>query len=172
MPVKQAPNVDRAYGPPGGDNISDNDQILLEVVNDSGGTLQQGDVVVWQVDAGGLPTAPASGGREVTTTTTASSVRVAGVVSNGSAETTSSYTIADGAPGTIAVRGVARVNIGSGTVAADAQMSTSTTAKQAGATADPGTLGAALDLMGAVFAVALEAQTAKDANNTIRAKLI
>lgn len=162
MPNRQGINQGAAYGPPLGNNAGLNDQILLEVVNGSGGALQQGDVVVWLVTATGLPTAPADGGRQVTTTTSAASVRVCGVVSDGSAAT-NTYTIASGGTGTICVSGVARVNIGSNTVAADSILQTFTTAKQA----QSGLATQLADLLG----VALEAQTAKDANNTIRAAI-
>lgn len=168
--VKTGTNVAGAYGAPAGSNAGLNDQQLLEVVNASGGVLTQGDVVVWDVTATGLPTAPADGGRRVTTTTTANSPRYAGVVSDGGAAT-SSYTIGIGAVGTIAISGVARVNIAANTVAADAQVASSTAAKVAAAPAAAGSVAILQGFIGSWIGVALEAQTAKDANNTIRVSL-
>jgi len=129
-------------------------QEVVYAVNNSGGTLLPGDVVVLTDVGGSL----------VTTTTTADHKGVVGVVApsdGGTRTVASTETIASGAVMPVVVRGPARVNIGGNTVAALAAIATSTAAKVAAA---PGT-----PVAGGILGVALEAQTAKDANNTIRA---
>jgi hypothetical protein len=59
---------------------------------------------------------------------------------------------------------VARVNIGANTVAAGDILATSTTAKVAVVNASA--------TFGAAFAIALEASGVKDANNTIRCRIL
>jgi hypothetical protein len=120
-------------------------------------------------------TAPADGGRLVTLSTTAAfnNPLVAGVVSvDGTAATTNGElqnvafpggAIPPGGNCMIAVAGVARVNIAANTVAALSLLGADKT-PGAAESATAGTLG---NLLG----IALEAQTAKDANNTIRAAL-
>jgi hypothetical protein len=61
----------------------------------------------------------------------------------------------------IAVSGVARVQIGTNTVAAGSILGTDVTPGQAAPTAT----------LGNTIGIALESQAAKDANNTIRVKL-
>lgn len=159
MPTRQINVPNTVWGQPllGG---GANEQILVEVVNNSGGTLQHGDVVVWDTTAAGLPTAPADGGKLVTTSTTANDPQVAGVVSTDGTASTNSLTVPAGGNCLICIGGVARVNIGAGTVAKGGLLSTTTTAKQAAT---------ATTALGNLLGVATEAQTAKDANNTIRA---
>lgn len=128
----------------------------------------------------GMPTAPSDGGRLVTLSGLANDPTIAGVVSvDGTAGTATTGQMGNalsiepgfenfaGAKGVIppggevfvVTNGVARVQVGAGTVAANALLTTSTIPSQGLAT---GTIG---NLLG----IALEAQTAKDANNTIRA---
>lgn len=112
----------------------------------------------------GLPTAPGDSGRGVTLSTTAvaGDPLIAGVVSIDGSAGTSSGLILPGQPLFLCVDGVARVQIGGGTVAAGALLRTAGT--NPGWALGSGTLG---NLLG----IALEAQTAKDANNTIRAAI-
>jgi hypothetical protein len=165
---KQISNPAGAYGltaDPAG-------QIIIEVVNNSGGTLVEGDVVVC-VDVNGVL---------VTTTTSGNDTSVVGVVGAGAqtapalgaaggpgaigsslaaASNTGTYAIGANMP--VVVEGPARVNIGANTVAAKAVLTSFTSAKQAQ------TVAAAVGQIGAVIGMALESQAAKDANNTIRA---
>lgn len=159
MPTRQINVANTVWGQPlvGGGS---NEQILVEVVNNSGGTLQHGDVVVWDTTTAGLPTAPADGGKLVTTSTTANDPQVAGVISATGDASTNAQTIAAGGSCWVCIGGVARVNIGAGTVAKGGLLSTTTNAKQAAT---------ATTALGNLLGVAMEAQTAKDANNTIRA---
>lgn len=131
----------------------------------------------------GLPTAPGIAGRMVTLTGLSKDPNVCGVVSvTGDASTTTF-----GALGTmdyntpwtgytggavpvipplgdvfVCVSGVARVNIGALTVAAGGIMASATIPGSADDT--PGTIGN-------ILGIALEAQSAKDANNTIRCSI-
>lgn len=165
MPTRQINAPNTIWGQPlsGGGS---NEQILLEVVNNSGGTLAHGDVVVWDTTAAGLPTAPADGGKLITTTTTANDQTVAGVVSVTGDASTNALTVASGANCLICVSGVARVQIGANTVTKGTHiLQTFTSAKQATGIAN------ASALAGAVLGVPLESNAAKDANNTIRAKI-
>lgn len=135
---------------------------LVDVVNNSGGTLLPGDLVV--IDVTGVL---------ATTTTTASDTTVLGVVvpTDGQATRTvaSTETVASGAVMRVCVGGVARINIAANTVAAGAALASSTAAKVAAVPATAGTVAALQALVGSFIAVALESQAAKDANNTIRA---
>lgn len=131
-----------------------NDQEIITVVNGSGGTLLPGDLVI--VDG--------VAGVSVTTTTTANSKGVRGVVvpsTAGTGTVASTETVASGATCKVCVAGTARINIGAATVAALDVLATSTTAKVAAVNNAAG--------VGAGIAIALEADSAKDANNTIRA---
>lgn len=149
-----------------------NEQVVLEVVNNSGGTLAHGDVVVWDVSTTFMPTVGSpqttaqDGGRAVTTTTTANDQTVAGVVTITGDASTNGGTVAAGANCMICIGGVARVQIGANTVTKGTHiLQTFTSAKQATGIAN------ASALAGAVLGAPLESNTAKDANNTIRCKI-
>lgn len=146
MPAKQINNVAGVWG----GSTSANEPVLIEMVNDSAGTVKQGDVVVTD----GVT------GRLFTTTTTANDKTVIGVVCTTGDTSTDATTIAVGQPCFVAVGGVARVQIGGATVAAGDILATTTTAKLA-VTNNSATVGQA-------FAIALESQAAKDAQDTIR----
>lgn len=141
-------------GSAGGTAVSDNLDVA-HLVNASGGTVAVGDVVI----ASGVA------GTDFTTTTSAKHKKALGVVGEptpgapGAATSATSY--ASGAVVPIVTRGVARINIGSNTIADAAILGTSTTVKVADTAGSP--------LPGDVIAIALETQAAKDANNTIRA---
>lgn len=165
MPTKQIVPPISVWG---GFSTGSAEQVLLECFNNSGGTLAHGDVVVVDNSAGQMPTAPGSITGAVTTTTTASDPKVLGVVSIDGTANTNAATVAAGATCFVAIAGCARVQIGANTVAAGGNLSTTTTVKQAGTAAAAASVGALQALVGTFFAVALEAQTAKDANNTIR----
>jgi len=138
--------------------------VVAEVVNNSGGTLLPGDVVV-MTDVNGLL---------VTTTTTAVDMQVKGVVLPvdrslrvvGAAET-----YAAGAVMPVCIFGNARINIGANTVAAGGNLATATVAKTAATPAAAGSVGALQLTIGGFIAVAQESQAAKDANNCIRAHI-
>ena len=148
-----------------------NNQIIIEMINNSGGTLIEGDVVVC-TDVNGL---------NATTTTAAQDTSVIGVVGPGAqlapalgsaggmgaigsglaaAANTSTYPNLSVIP--VVIFGAARVNIGANTVAAKAVLTSFTSAKQAQ------TIAAAVGQIGAVIGQALESQAAKDTSNTIR----
>lgn len=138
------------------------EQEYVTVVNNSGGTLLPGDVVCFTTDTGGV---------NVTTTTTASDPTVLGVVAPndlGLRTVGSAETIASGAVMKVITKGPARVNIAANTVAAGAVVATSTAAKVAAVPGTAASVAALQALVGSFIAVALEAQTAKDANSTIR----
>ena len=135
------------------------EQKLMEAYNNSGANLFPGDVVI--VDVNSLNAAPATGASgAVKTTTTASDTLVAGVVSPTGDAQTNGQAIPPGGSTYVCYQGIARVNIGAGTVAVGGALSASATARQAAV---------ATAAIGAQLGVALEAQTAKDVNNTIRA---
>lgn len=113
--------------------------------------LQHGDVVIADTTNIG----------QVTSTTSAASVLVQGVVCATGDSSTNATTYAANSVVPIAVSGVVRVNIGALTVAASGVLNTSTTAKAA----DDGLA----TQLGNSLGVALESQAAKDANNCIRA---
>lgn len=139
------------------------EQEYVEVVNNSGATLLPGDVVCFTTDTTGVL---------ITTTTTASDPTVIGVVAPsdmGLRTVASTETIAAGAVCRVITKGPARINIAANTVAAGANLSTSTAAKVAAKAADAGSVGALQALVGSFIGIALESQAAKDANNTIRA---
>lgn len=186
MPTKQITNpVATGYGPLAQTGWTTpvpplNDQILLECVNTSAGTLNHGDLVVvdrtttansttgWipQPAVAAPPISPQAAGVAVTTTTSASDVNVIGPVSMTGDASTFSGSIAIGAPLWVCVGGVARVQIGTNVAAVGTALGSFTTAKQAQAVA----LAAAQ--MGSFFGINIDtatAQTAKDANGTIRA---
>lgn len=134
------------------------EQKIIETYNNSGITLFTGDVVI--IDLTTLNAAPATGASGgMKTTTVASDPLTAGVVSLTGDATTNGQGIPPGGSMYVCYFGVARVNIGANTVAASAAISSSATARVAAAVAAA---------VGGSLGVALEANTAKDANNTIR----
>jgi hypothetical protein len=164
---KQISNPAGAYGL----TADPSGQIVIEMINNSGGTLVEGDVVIC-TDVNGL---------NATTTTSANDTAVIGVVGPGAqsapalgsaggpgaigsalAAASNTNTYAAGANMPVVTAGPARVNIGANTVAAKGVLTTFTSAKQAQVVA------AAVAQIGAVIGDALESQAAKDANNTIR----
>lgn len=157
MSDKQISAVAPVWGGLGSGNA---EQKYVECFNTSGGTLAHGDVVVVDTSATQMPTAPGSCTGAVKTTVTALDVTVVGVVSVDGTPNTNAGTIPVNGACLVCISGVARVNIGANTVAAGAALGTTTTAKQAGSVTAT---------IGATLGFALEAQTAKDANNTIRA---
>lgn len=146
-----------------GENASPDGQLIAMYVNNSGGTLTVGDVVIATDVAGIL----------ATTTTTASSPHVVGVVSEpyGGAlgAAASGFTYASGANVPVVVKGPARINIGGNTVAAGGNLATSTVAKVAATPGAAASVAALQALVGTFIAIAREADGAKDAGNTIRA---
>jgi hypothetical protein len=113
----------------------------------------------------GMPAAPSDAGRSVTATTVAAGndPLIAGVVSVTGDAATNASLIAPGSPCFICVEGIARVQIAGLTVAAGGILTTAA-AQPTCAKDVPGTLGN-------VLGIALEANGAKDANNTIRAAI-
>lgn len=134
-------------------------QIVYWAVNNSGGTLTTGDVVV------SLPSASL-----VTTTTTASDQLVCGVVGWKQYSNLSQglETFAAGAIVPVVVYGPARIQIAANTVPARAVLSTSAVAKVAAVAANAASVAALQALVGSFVATALEAEAAKDASSTIR----
>lgn len=146
MPSTQIANPGGAFG-----NTASGSQELVELINNSGTTRTDGDLVVVDVT-----------GTLATTTTTANVKTVIGVVSSfGSTATASAAAIASGKPMMVAVGGVARINIAANTIAVGDILCASTAAGVA-VTNNSATVGQAI-------AIALEADSAKDANNTVRA---
>lgn len=140
------------------------DQIVVEMVNGSAGTLLPGDVVIVKTTLGGT----------ANTTTAALDKDVTGVVlpkDRGVRTVGSSETYAVGAVMPVCVFGVARINIAANTVADKALLTTSAAAKVAATATPVSTVAELVAVWGAVIAVALEADSAKDANNTILAKI-
>lgn len=138
----------------GGAVVMSDDGVFLSLINNSAGVRTYGDVVV--VDVTGLL---------ATTTTTANSLQVIGVVSQYGGSGAGTFAV--GTPMLVQIRGIARVNIGTNTVAVNDILTSFTTAGQA---ATNNALTA--PTVNAGIAVALEANAAKDTNNTIRCKLI
>lgn len=135
-------------------------QVIVEMVNGSGGTLLPGDVVI----------ASGTAGTTVTTVAGASSKLVVGVVlpvDRGLRTVGSGETYAAGALMPVCIAGPARVNIAANTVAQGDQLSTSAVAKVAAVAAAAGTVAALQALIGTFIGNALESQATKDANNTI-----
>jgi hypothetical protein len=110
---------------PGTEDATDGPAVwTIPVYNNSSGTLDVGDVVVWDI-------ANSTGDNDnyVTTTTTADTHIVAGVVYPSD--------IADGAVGTIVIRGVVQVDVVQGNLqTAGGLACTGTTAGSAGSCAD------------------------------------
>lgn len=120
---------------------SEPDAILVRVKNGSGGALANGDVVIWD--------ATADDGITVTTTATAGSNAVAGVIVD---------SIADGEYGRMQIYGyhsAVKVDGGTTDVAADTLIGTGGTAKYAYTTTGVGTV------LGRTLAAATSATTAK-----------
>lgn len=161
MPSPQITNPKGSYG-----LAADSSGVTwVEVVNNSGGTLLPGDVVVFAADTTGAL---------ATTTTTASDPTVLGVVAaktpTDSLNTQASTdTYASGAVMPVIVRGPARINIGANTVAATAALATDSAVKKAAVPGAAASVAALQALAGSWIGIALESQAAKDANNTIRA---
>lgn len=119
---------------------------VTSVYNNSGGTLDAGDIVVWDISS-----STGDNDNYVTTTTSACTHLVAGVVYPND--------IAAGKPGTIAIRGIVDVDAVSGTIVTNTAIGTSATA--GAATVCPIASG---------WAVAGHA-TAQEASNTVKAYL-
>jgi hypothetical protein len=133
---------------------------VVSMVNNSGGTLVQGDVVVLSTDVTGCVVTTSTGGNDFTV------IGVVGGHSQGALGSVSdTTTFPNGGIVPVIIQGPARVNIGANTVAAGAQLTSDTNAKQAKANA----ASTVLTAVGTIIGIALEAQSAKDANNTIRA---
>lgn len=160
MPDKQISNPGGLYG-----QTADPNPITRDVVNNSGGTLLPGDVVVFAADVTGVL---------ATTTTTVNDKTVLGVVA-ARVPSDSLNTQASGGPGLpyaagavmpVVVNGPARIQIAANAVAAGDLLTTSAVAKVAVLNAGAP---AANAVTGSIIAIALEASGVKDANNTIRA---
>jgi len=135
------------------------DQEVIEIVNNTAGTLLPGDLVMFTTDLTGI---------NAVTTAVANDFTVLGVVmptdrSLRTVLTTDTY--AAGAVMPVCVRGHARINIGANTIAAGDRLTSSGTAK----IAQTNTATTVLTAVGSLIGIALEADSAKDARNTIRA---
>ena|SRR6516165_9978414 len=161
MTTKQINAPAGIWGAPGAGTA---EQHIVQCFNSSGVVLNHGDVVVIDTSAAQMPAvvagAPNGATGAVTTTTTAQDAKVLGVITIDGTPNSNGDTINPLDTCFVCIGGVARVNIGANAVAAGASLGTTVTAKQAGSVT------AAL---GSNLGVALEAQTAKDAANTIRA---
>src|SRR6516225_5222786 len=153
MPDKQIGNPAGSYGL----TADPQEQWVIDMVNNSGGTLQEGDLVICS-DVAGI---------QVTTTTTPSSTQVVGVVGTGApgtsglvsgggagaiesglAAASSTNTFAAGAVMPVVFFGPARINIAANTVAAGAAVATSAAAKVAAVPGTAGSVGALQALVG------------------------
>lgn len=137
-------------------------QEVVELVNTSGATRTAGDLVV--LDA----TTIANYGQQATTSTTVADPAVVGVVgpkTQGSLQSNAD-TYAAGAPMPVIIKGPARINIAANAVAAKDVLEQSGAAGVAQTNVTDIVANAGIQ---ATIAVAAEASTAKDANNTIRA---
>ena len=161
MPNPQILNPTGAFGLPlSGFNIQGSaimtaDVVALEMQNNTTTDRTYGDVVV--TDATGTL---------ATTTTTAGDVNVAGVVAQAesavSGGVVGKFATLTAMP--VVIKGVARVNIGAGTVAVGAVLVASATAGQATTSATPAA--------GSVIGIAIDSSTSKDSANTIRCKIV
>lgn len=153
MPVRQIDNPLGAFGQTATAGV----QLVLTAKNNSAGTLRAGDVVVLDVTT-----------TLATTTTTASDNAACGVVGSlsGALDSGDTYVVGVGMP--VVIYGPARINIAANTVAAKANLASSTAAKVAATAAAAASVAALQALIGSFIAVALEADSAKDVNNTIR----
>jgi hypothetical protein len=159
MPDPQIANPAGAYGNTASSGTPD----VVEMVNTSGTTRTYGDVVI--VDATGTL---------ANTTTTVNDRRVLGVVAQGStgqvgATQGDGKTYAAGATMPVVVRGIARINIGTTTVAASDVL---TTAGTAGVAATNAAAPSANAVIGSCVGIALEANSTTDTNSTIRAYIM
>jgi hypothetical protein len=140
---------------------ADSNAETITCVNNSGGNLAPGDVVVFATNVTGTL---------VTTTTTVNDKTVLGVV-GGKTDTLSTYAAgtayAAGASLPVVVRGPARVNVGAGAPAAGDLLTTAAVAKTAATNA--GTP-AANAVTGSIIGIVRAAT--KDANNTVVAEII
>lgn len=153
MPEATIVNVKDVWGAP---HFTPQGARVVWCNNNSAGTLFAGDVVILQAN-----------GIDVTTTTTANDRSVYGVVAPSNSTSlrlgdTTYDTYAVGALVPVVVSGPARINIAANTIVAKDELTCSGTAKVAF------TNNTTTTNSGAVVAVALEADSAKDANNTIR----
>lgn len=156
MPDPQIPNPAGLYGLTGVPA-----PIFREMVNNSGGTVLPGDVVVFATDATQVL---------ATTTTTVNDKTVLGVVAarvpsdsvNTQAATGPGLPYAAGAVIPVIVQGPARINVGANTPAAGDLLTTSAVAKAAVTNAGAP---AANAVTGSIIAVCVAA--AKDTNNTV-----
>ena len=98
------------------DSTDGQGSVVVPVYNNSGSALSAGDVVVWDIDA-----SPGDNDLYVTTTTTAETALVAGVVYKD---------IAAGEDGSIVVYGFAQCNVDANGVAAAGLICSSSTAKK------------------------------------------
>lgn len=156
--IRTISNEGGAFGQNGsGAAVPGNDQLLLEVVNGAAVALQHGDVVIWKTPFDGCT---------VTTTTTVNDRALAGVVSATGDSSVDATTYAVGAQLRIAVRGVARVNVGATAPAANDVLTTAGTAKTAVLNAGAP---AANAVTGSIIGVCL--LVTKDANNCVLTKL-
>lgn len=137
-------------------------QIIIPLLNNSGGSVLPGDVGVVDVT-----------GCKFATTTTASDGAVIGVVTTREGDTMrvalASDAVADQAVCYVLVQGVGRISIAANTVAAKGVLATSTAAKVAATPGAPADATALQALLGSFIGKALEANGAKDANSCIRA---
>jgi hypothetical protein len=147
MPDKQISNPAGLWGVAGDSNAQ-----IVNYVNNSGGALVTGDVVVFATDVTGAA---------VTTTTTVNDKTVVGVVGG-----TQGTSYPAGASVPVVVRGVARVNVGANAPAAGDLLTTAAVAKTANTNA--GTP-AANAVTGSIIGVARAAT--KDAANTLVAEI-
>lgn len=186
MPVRQIVNASApGWGPLPGPGWTVpvpplNEQQVLECVNTSAGTLNHGDVVVFDRSAAANattgwipfpavaapPISPQGSGVAVTTTTNANDKQVVGPISMTGDSSTFSGSIAIGGTCWVCIAGVARVQIAAQVVVAGDMMATVAVAKTAIGTTAP-----VAGNVGAFFGVAQEATAAKDANNTIRCNM-
>lgn len=167
MPDQQIPNSIGAWTAGatyagGGQQTAHN--YVISTINNSAGTRTSGDVVV-MTDVTGV---------NATTTTTVNDKTVIGIVATKSGSNAyaagalpaSTYAVGQEMP--VIIMGIGRVNIASNTVAAGDVLTTSAAAGVAQTNAgDP----VANAVIGSLIGIALEANGAKDTNNTIRAKI-
>lgn len=135
-------------------------QVVKWMKNNSGATITTGDVVITDVT-----------GTLATTTTSASNKLAIGVVGwstySGLGDTKETFAVGANIP--VIIYGPARVNIAANTVAAGGNLASSAAAKVAATPANGADAAAVQALIGSFIGVALEADGAKDAGNTIRA---
>jgi len=158
MPAQQSiANPKGAFGLPlsgtnlGGQTVMSNDVVEIEVVNNSAGARNYGDVIVVDVT-----------GTLGNTTTTANDVTKLGVVS----QYNQNLPVPVGFPMKVVIAGVARVNIAANPVVSHDVLASSGVAAVA-----ISNNALTVATFPAAIGIALEAAAAKDTNNTIRAKI-